>query len=109
MAADPRTTWALQVSILELDLIAVLILIMARVIHIGVKLKEHKVLLEGMLQTQTNQLKSCVLKRSFHLEVILMEEGNLSAGQHQTRSIAGHFHNGLAHQTLRVEIDCLAL
>ena len=45
MPADPRTTWALQVSILELDLIAVLILIMARVIHIGVKLKEHKVLL----------------------------------------------------------------
>ena len=45
MQADPRTTWALQVSILELDLIAVLIWIMARVIHIGVKLKEHKVLL----------------------------------------------------------------
>ena len=42
MQADPRTTWALQVSILELDLIAVLILIMARVIHIGVKSKEHK-------------------------------------------------------------------
>ena len=39
MPADPRTTWALQVSILELDLIAVLILIMARVIHVGVKLK----------------------------------------------------------------------
>ena len=34
MPADPRTTWALQVSILELDLIAVLILIMARVIQI---------------------------------------------------------------------------
>ena len=42
MPADPRTTWALvQGSILELELITVLILIMARVIHIGVKLKKH--------------------------------------------------------------------